>query len=60
MDRRITTPKLVISTTWGPPPPCKRVLKYLSLTVRNPLSLLEKINALFLLVSRFKMTGMLN
>ena len=61
MDRRITTPKLVISTTWGPPPPCKRVLKYLSLTVHNPLSfgfcsqiVTEKINALFLLVSMFK------
>ena len=28
MDRRVTPPKLVTSTTWGPPPPCKQALKH--------------------------------
>ena len=28
MDRRITPPKQVTSTTWGLPPPCKQALSY--------------------------------
>ena len=27
MDRRVTPPKRVTSLTWGPPPPCKQVLR---------------------------------
>ena len=30
MDRKVTPPKRVNSTTWGPPPPCKQALR------RNP------------------------
>ena len=26
MDRRVTPPKRVTSSTWGPPPPCKQAL----------------------------------
>ena len=26
MGRRVTSPKRVISPTWGPPPPCKQAL----------------------------------
>ena len=26
MDRRVTSPKRVISPIWGPPPPCKQAL----------------------------------
>ena len=26
MDRRVTPPKRVTSSTWGPPPPCKQSL----------------------------------
>ena len=26
MDRRVTPPKGVTSSTWGPPPPCKQAL----------------------------------
>ena len=26
MNRRVTSPKRVISPTWGPPPPCKQAL----------------------------------
>ena len=32
MDRRVTPPKRVTSPTWGPPPPCKQALKFLSFT----------------------------
>ena len=28
MDRRVTSPKRVTSPTWGPSPPCKKVLRY--------------------------------
>ena len=28
MDRRVTPPKRVTLLTWGPPPPCKQVLRY--------------------------------
>ena len=27
MDSRVTPPKRVTSSTWGPPPPCKQALK---------------------------------
>ena len=27
MDRRVTPPKRVTSSTWGPPPPCKQALR---------------------------------
>ena len=30
MDRRVTSPKGVTSPTWGPPPPCKQVLRRVS------------------------------
>ena len=35
MDRRVTPLKRVTSPTWGPPPPCKQVLKVISNWLSN-------------------------
>ena len=34
MDRRATPPKRVTSPTWGPLPPCKQALNYVSCNVK--------------------------
>ena len=35
MDRRVTPPKRVTSTTWDPPPPCKQALTTTLLRARK-------------------------
>ena len=43
LDRRVTPPKRVPSPTWGPPPPCKRVLSFLFQYSRDDCYSQEKI-----------------